>query len=147
MSELDELMEGADEAEEAFDLSDIDAQTLGALSAGRYAVEVVSCKRGVVKSGDGAGNPKLEIRFKSFDPASNKPIFWHRPLKGKGANITRGALDTLGIDTSQPVKPHTLVGRKAYVTLSIRKDRPTDNNIDMIEAYDGATEVGSEELA
>lgn len=142
-TEQEALLAAADEgSDELIDLSGIEATRFTALPAGRYLAEVVEVERGTVKSGDNKGAPKLTIRFKVEEDLEGEPInkvlFDHRTLTGKGAGVTKARLEDLGVDVTQPISPSSIVGTKAYLTVSVRKDRDTDNNIDKVELYDAA---------
>jgi hypothetical protein len=139
--EQEALLAAADEgSEDLIDLSGVEEVRFTALPAGKYLAEVVECERATVKNGDNKGAPKLVIRWAVSEDADgeavSKTLFDHRTLTGKGAGVTKARLEDMGVDTSQPIKPSEIVGIQAYLTVSVRKDRDTDNNIDKVELAD-----------
>jgi hypothetical protein len=138
MTEHEDILNQANnEAEEAFDLSDVEAIQIGAGLEGRFLMEIVDAQSALVKSGDNQGQPKIVFRLKAIEPASNKPVFKHAILTGTSKPFTKGFLEGFGVDTSRPIAASSTIGARAYCTLSVRKDRPGDSNIDAIEKYDG----------
>lgn len=140
-TEQEALLAAADEGgEELIDLSGVEAVRYSALDPGKYLAEVVSCTRDKVKQGDNKGAPKLVIRYNVIEDEEGnplkKPLFDHRLLTGKSAGMTRARLDDLGVDTSVPIDVDDIVGRKVWLVVSIRKDRPSDNNIDSSEPFE-----------
>ena len=132
--EQDDILAAAnDAAEEAFDLSDIDPISPGAWKAGRYLCRCVECKLEHPKDKE----PKLVLRFKGINPKQGRPLFKHGNLKGKGVQFTAGLLAALGVDLKHNIRPSDVVDKLVYLTVTVREDRPTENNIAAWEAYDG----------
>lgn len=146
MSEQDDLLEQAfngEDDEEGYDLSDVEEQSFEALPAGDYVATVIEVKLEHIKNGDNKGQPKYAIRFQL--DGTNKPIFAHWGLTGKSAGWTKGKLKALGVDVTQKVTPSKIMDRVAVLTLSVRKDKATDNEIESINSDPAAVAALREE--
>lgn len=125
----------ADAEEEYSGLEDIEAKNIGgALPAGRHLMRIVESKLGKAKN---SGEPKFAVRLKLADGSSNKLVFKHCVLTGKGAAYTKGFLAAFGVDVSKPLKGADHVDRVAWITLSVDG---ANNNVEGWEAYDGDAE-------
>lgn len=154
-SEQDELLDraeaesDADQGEDDFiplDLSDYEAQTFGVAPAGEYLAEVVEVKMLKVKSGDNAGKPQLRLRLALREPKNGKPVFKYAGLYPSQAGYTKGFLKQFGVDVSGKINKADIIGRVAYVKLSIREQegRNDDNEIQNVRPVppDEAPDLG-----
>lgn len=138
MSEQDDLLAEAEaEADELIDLTETEDISFAALPEGWYVCECVQAKPDTVKSGDSKGSPKLVLRFKPVDPESNKAIFKHAMLKGKGAPYTKLLLRNMGLDVdSGKVSADDCLGTLVRLYL-IEGNIEGNNDIKKSEPYDG----------
>lgn len=120
--------EAASDGAEAVDLSDVQELHAGVLEAGRYDCEVIDVKIDTVKGGKNKGHKKFVLRFKPFKPESNKALFVHAPFTGPSAGYTKAKLNALGVDTSQKIVPHTILGSRATLVVSVRDVLDADGN-------------------
>lgn len=135
MSEQDDLLDQAFDSEgdeEGYDLSDVQEQSFSALPAGDYVGEVIEVKYATVKGGKNKGAPKFAIRFAI--EGSKKPIFAHWVLTGDSAGWTKGKLKALGVDVTEKVTPSKVMNKVAVLTLSVRADKPSENEIESINS-------------
>lgn len=147
--EQEELLAEADSgADEFIDLSNVKAEHFsGAVPKGRYLCEIESVTGGVTSAqAKVAGLRKIQVAWKILavdgdgDIPSGK-IFKHLTLQGDQSGRSRGWIEDLGFDLSQPFAPKEMVGIVAWLEVSVQKDNASFNNIDKVEVVDDESEA------
>ena len=137
------LAEAENGADDFIDLSNVKAEHFsGAVPKGRYLCEIESVTAGVTSAqAKVAGLRKVQVTWKILETESGDPppagkVFKHLTLQGDQAGRSRGWIEELGFDLSQPFSPKEMIGIVAWLDVSVQKDNASFNNIDKIEVVE-----------
>lgn len=117
--------------DDTIDLDFSEAVEFGQFSAENVLAVVSEAKRGVVKSGDNAGKPKVVWQFTIIEGEhSGRKEFRHTPLTGKGAGLAREIIEATGCEVPDKkgklrISLSDAVG--AEVRITVRPQKKSDD--------------------